>query len=265
VQVTLPSIRLGTQLVLGPGLNLGCPVTGVGALIYVADASAANGGGRTQLMTAAMPAVASGPNMVINLVNGERLQFEIAPGAIVMCARLSTYFVLEDPRMPGVGGWLMRSDIAPGFPITPIGVPNQVYVTTAMVPVSPGTVDMQLVYRVTSELTGSRTGNPINDMWAFEGPEESYFQVGAAEGGLTGPNRFNWAEVRQVTTHFQVRTLRTVTGKGPPKDVEPIGNRPAPIQIPNGFQVQRVTASEVLMSMRLFDLGLPMGVDAEPW
>lgn len=233
------------SVVLNGALADGTPGGLPCSLGYLTDPGAANGGGRTQLM-------AITPNTdPVALQGGESLVFDVPPGAVLMCARVSTYYVSDD-------GYLWRSDIDGVNPEVLEAVGGPVYINTANTfRIAPGVVDLQAAYRISSEAGISRT-DPVNG-WAFDTDPN-----GEAETAL-GTNQANWFETRQVRVSLQLRSGRRVAEAG---DVElpVLENRAAPLPpMSRAFSFHQVTTGEVLMSLRFFDQNMLEDTPAEPW
>jgi prepilin-type N-terminal cleavage/methylation domain-containing protein len=217
-------------------------------MIYIADHSGPSGTGRVHLaridsMTADSIDVAG------------TLQFTVAIGSEVMCARISTYW-LDDQ------GWLHRSDLMTG-PLTRLHPSYPVYVDTGAGNDlhSPGVEDMQLAYRVSAEafrFAARAVPSAVEERWAFAG-------VSSANDLLNGDiNRPAWFEVRQVRLNLLERTLRKIGGSTLDKSA---GTREdgAEVRVLREHAVEWMTTAETLSNLRFFDLGSPEGAAAEPF
>lgn len=227
------------ELVDGAAGGLPC------SMAYLSDPGAANGAGRTQLM-----AITANSNPV-TLGAGETLVFDVPPGAILMCARVSTYYVSDD-------GYLWRSDIDGVAPAVIEAVGGPVFINTANTfRLSPGVMDLQVAYRLSSEAGISRA-DPANG-WAFDTGANN--EAEAALGGVPA----NWFEVRQVRISLQLRSGRRVDEAGD-VDLPVLENRATPLPpISRAYSLHQVTTGEVLTSLRFFDQNMIEATPAEPW
>ena len=224
---------------LQPGANVGaCTVA------YVSDHTGANGAGRTQLLRCG--------------ATDDPLLFDIAPGADLMCARWSTYWV--DNRFQ-----LHRSDLDPALGTLSLmgGLLHVPAGGGALDVIAPGVVDLQVAYRLSSA-AGPTT---VATSWAYD--EVSPTLIAGAQ----------WFEVRQARVNLLFRTLRAVDDQANGQDMPVMENRPAggALSLPtvisairvNGtshaYRFVRMTTSQVLHNQRFFDLNLPTGVPADPY
>lgn len=227
-----------------PAIN--CP----SGMIYVVDHSAPTGAGRTQLLF-----VDSYPPNAINTTGN--LQFTLASGSDVMCARLSVYWVDDT-------GWMHRSDLTnPGAALVNLG--GQVWVDPSNVGadmISPGVIDLQVAYRVSAEVyTQNGAAPPVGQperMWIYEGV------AGNADALMAGPM---WFEVRLVRINILQRTMRHIEATNSTKDIVRREDAQAlpPINLTRALAAEWVVATEALTNLRYFDLGAPSGVVAEPF
>lgn len=218
-------------------------------MIYISDNSAPTGTGRAHL--------ARVDSMTADLVNiAGVLQFTVAIGSHVMCARISTYWL--DDR-----GWLHRSDLGNG-PVSRLDGRYPVYVDPAQAGNdlhSPGVEDLQIAYRVSAEayrFAAQAIPAGVEDRWAFGGGS-------SADALLAGDiNRPAWFEVRQVRVNLLERTLRKI---GESANVREVGLREdgAMNNVLREHAVEWVTTAETLTNLRFFDLGAPSGAAAEPY
>src|SRR5262249_4131485 len=134
---------------------------------------------------------------VVSAIGGDTLQFTIAPGSDVMCARISTYWV--DTKF-----WLHRSDFDPaGGGATITGGNGVVLRTTngAGDAIAPGLVGLQVADRFPCSAPGLGSATPEVGRWAYgpPGPPSGY---GPTAGGR------EWFEVRRVRINMTGRALR---------------------------------------------------------
>ena len=238
-------------LVFELGATLNCPSN----MVYVVDHTAPNGAGRSQVLF-----VDAYPPGAVDTRG--TLQFTVAPGSEVMCARVSTYWTDTD-------GWLHRSDLSgPNVGLVPIGVaPNVVYVDPTNVAtdvLGPGVLDLQIAYRVSSEVyTQNGVAAPVGQpqrMWIFEG-------VGGNADALMGTTQ-QWFEVRRVRISLLARNLRRI-------EAHTAGNEDIirredaaalpPLPFDRALHAEWVVATETLTNLRYFDMGAASGVPAEPY
>jgi prepilin-type N-terminal cleavage/methylation domain-containing protein len=217
-------------------------------LVYISDHAAANAAGRTQI--SAQGGACTG---CVNIVG--TTQFNMAPGADVMCARISTYFVGQ-PAGSQIY-WLMRSDLDPAQGQTAVnGAQGTVYVNTTpnMTTLlhSPGVYDLQVAYAFSSEFAG-RAAAPAG-RWAFA----------STPGVDPTATMTNWFEAREVRFNMLVTNVRELTESGQPIP-ELASEDGAVIQIPIERSRFRLTAGESLVSLRLFDKAMTAGIVATPY
>jgi hypothetical protein len=269
IQLVVPDPATRVQIVdpyragMGaPSLNLAplqtFPTTCPGGLVYIVDHGAANGAGKTQL------AIHGGACTGCVKINDTTI-FNIAPGAEVMCARISTYFV----GVPAAGNttvpWLLRSDIDPATtPVAVSGAAGTVNVSGSGGPGAwmdaPGVYDLQIAYAFSSELSGMARGvTPTSPAgrWAY------------APGGTADPNSTSsgWFEVREIRFDMLVASVRAIT------DINGVTTTLPEMAAEDGAQIPmppeqgrfRLSAGESLMTLRLFDKALPQGVPATPY
>ncbi len=223
--------------------------------IYVVDHTAPNGAGRAQLMNIATLVGSS-------ITTTDSLQFTLAPGSSVMCARLSTYWV-------DANGWLHRTDFGPNP--APVQIGNGLtYVDRNQVGndlAAPGVLDLQIAYRFSSEVYNNvgQIIPPASDIWrqwAYEG------RAGNLDGLLQGPpaDRLeNWFEVRRVrfnalltsVRRVDPRTSGTKTRLGREDGGQSIVDRP--------LRAEWLTTVESLTNLRYFDHGAPARVRPDPY
>lgn len=216
-------------------------------LAYLFDATSANGAGRTQLFR-----VLRDTNP-IQLAEGERLVFEVPAGALVTCARISTYWAASD-------GFLWRSDIDGSAASDLELVGGSVYIDrNNMQRLAPGLVDLQVAYRLSSEAGITREGAEA-DAWAFDAEGSQ-----AAESAVTR-SLAAWFEVRQVRFSFLLRSARKVDDTGSPVSLPRLENRAVDLEpLARAFRFHQITSGEVLMNARYFDQNTPAQTPAEPW
>lgn len=215
-----------------------CPV------LYISDHSSSNGAGRTRL-----------------LVDNEPLGFDVRLGSDVTCARLSTYWVDADYN-------LRRADfVPPSAGGNTVNVRNQlrVPVPAADQIIAAGVVDFQVAYRTSTALPNGVTANP-DELWAYASPNSGTRASQALSAGGRG-----WFEVRQVRFNVVFRTLRAVEDRAPVTvglasedrtDLDAV--LPAPARS-GAYRFLRVTSGQSLHNLRMFDLAVPAGVEANPY
>ncbi|MFO0726907.1 MAG: prepilin-type N-terminal cleavage/methylation domain-containing protein [Myxococcota bacterium] len=216
------------------------------ALYFVADYGSSTGAGRSQLI--ADPTSAT-------------LQFDVAQGAYVMCARLSLYWVDQTFA-------LRRSDYTLGSGPGVLGgvlIPSTTGMNDIMVP---GALDLQVALRLSSEAVGH--GSTADASWAFTAG-------GGSEGVLTALP-VNWFEVRQIRFSIPLRAARAVDepGQSMLSAIDDFENRPAgslaadvqalnPDGVGRGYAMVHVASSQTMYNVRYFDQNLPAGTPAEPY
>lgn len=219
-------------------------------MVYVSDQSSPSGGGRVGLF--GVNSVVAGARVTVNAP----LPFTVAPGSQVMCARVSTYYV-DDQAL------LHRSDWAGGGLTTINGAVGQVLVDlTSDQVMAAGIEDMQIAYRMSSELYvrgggAPPVGNP-DAQWVFAG------DAGNADGEM-GPD-WAWYEVRQVRFNLLARRLRRVGVTSSQSQLEVEAREDGNVRdMIRASSPDWLTSSEVVMNLRLFDMGAPSGLEAEPY
>lgn len=233
----------------GANIFTNCP------MVYVSDHSAPSGAGRAQI------AFVSNVQPTQVQIDGV-LQFTAAPGSDVMCARISTYWV-DNTNV------LHRSDMRQGAAVTQLDNRFPVFVDAGAVNdvVSPGVLDLQIAYRVSSEVYHLRGQAGVIDprtQWVYE-------------GNANNPNAFMenfanfayWFEVRAARMHILGRTLREVDSTAATQvrgytRLEDAATLP-PITVRRGFVAEWITTEEGITNLRYFDLGSPEMVRAEPY
>lgn len=245
-----------------PTHGLGCP----NGMVYISDHASSNGAGRTQIANVQpQPGgiVTVGAVTTVNL--RDQLVFDVTAGAEIMCARVSTYFVgLPVSLQPnGTVPWLMRSDLqALTKPTLLPGASGAAYLGNATIAVgdldAPGVYDLQVAYSLSSVFLNRTT--PVNMRWAFNG------QSGSPDPTTIAASKAGWFEVRQVRFNMLFGSVRAVANSGTLTSVpEPPAEDGAPIPMPIDRGRYRVTAGELLTSIRFFDKAVPSGVNADPW
>jgi prepilin-type N-terminal cleavage/methylation domain-containing protein len=245
VVVADPTTRVTTDQPSGPPepnrLFIDQPIRCPNDLVYIVDHSAANGAGRTHL------ARIDGASPTSTLRGAEVLQFSIAPGSDVMCGRISVYWL--DPA-----GQLMRADLDPdpGAGFTTLS--GLLGFTSAPEVISPGGVDLQIAYSLSSEADGvGRTAAPAA-RWAY------------GTGSPTTIADENWFEVRMVRINLLLRSLRMVqestfaVQQGTLEDEPPPGKT-----ILQTYGRQLLTTTVVLTNQKYFDYSATAGQSAEPF
>jgi prepilin-type N-terminal cleavage/methylation domain-containing protein len=227
--------------------------------IYIADHSAANAAGRTQITNWAV----AGP-----VVQTDRLQFDIPPSSEVMCARISTYWVGSLPTtaggVPGVN-WLFRTELgsqAPGGGAGAVNVINGAGGLPALIGGNsigldaPAIEDFQVAYRFSSFAVGA-AATP-DQRWAF-----------AANSGYAAPPGTNWFEVRQVRFNLMVSAVRgvedAVAGVDAVIQEQRAEDGQGTLALMRARGRFQFASGETLMSIRFYDKNLPSTVAAEPY
>ena len=223
-------------------------------MVYVVDHTAPTGAGRAQILF-----VANYPPNAVNTVGN--LQFTVAPGSDVMCARVSTYWT-------DTTGWFHRSDITgPGVGLVNLGGTGPTFAdgtNVATDALGPGVLDLQVAFRVSSEVyTQAGAVAPVNQpqrTWIYEGV------AGNADARMVGTQQ--WFEVRMIRVNLLARNLRRIQphvgGNANIARVEDAAALP-PIPLTRALGAEWVTATETLTNLRYFDLGAAAGVAAEPY
>lgn len=227
-----------------PAAGTSLPAAGCGILM-ISDHSASTGAGKTQIFQA-----------------NDAMQFDAAPGSEIMCARVSTYFV-------DIQNNLRRADLAVNAApaLTPGGSGTRIYhnaATGIADVVTPGVIDLQFAYQVSSELFANPTIAP-DQRWAFDA------LVGNANGVIAAPER-GWFEVREVRINVLARSARPVDDTRNAEAITEGANtmENSVVVIPTrdqsiAFGRARVTTSELLTNVKLFDLNVSRGAPAEPF
>lgn len=220
--------------------------------VYIVDNTAPNGAGRVQLAR-----FVSVVNDVVTLADS--LQFTLAPGSSVMCARLSTYWV-------DVQGWLHRTDFGPAPTPQPIG--GLVWIDTSRIAqgfdlLAPGVIDLQIAYRFSSELylnEGLVIPPPtvLDAQWAFEDNPNNV-------DGYLGPRPQHWFEVRRVRLNALLTSLREVDPRNFGQKERAFREDGQPSNVNRPLRAEWTTTTEALTNLRYFDYGAPQGVVAEPY
>ncbi len=215
-------------------------------LIYIVDNTAPSGAGRAMLAYVASWDAAG-------LTIFDAFAFTVAPGARVMCARISTYWVDDQ-------GWFHRSD----FDRRGQGA-QQIAGTMVMVDaastignaISPGVDDFQIALAMSADVQ-RRRGLALDPATRFV----------FAPGGLTPPvppTRNEWADVRQVRFNVLSRTLRKVVSTSQGVRLQAREDGAVPPARSRGHGTEWVTSTEVLMSLKFFDEGAPANTVADPF
>ena len=220
-------------------------------LVYAVDHTAPNGAGRAQLLV--LVGVVGD-----TVTTAGNLQFTLAPGSSVSCARLSTYWV-------DANGWLHRTDFGAGA--APFLLGGQVWVDAASVGandlIAPGVLDLQIAYRFSSEIyTNAALALPApNDFeaqWAHEGRLRNVDLMLLA-------NPQNWFEVRRIRVNTLVRTQRQVDPRAVTQKNLLAREDGVVTAVNRSVRVEWVTTAETLTNLRYFDYGAPQGVVSEPF
>ncbi|MBK6686999.1 MAG: prepilin-type N-terminal cleavage/methylation domain-containing protein [Deltaproteobacteria bacterium] len=267
VQLVVPDLGSVRQVALqlaGPAaLFAGANLIGLGVLAcptgvaYVVDHTSPTGAGRTQVFQ-------------INPATGaalDNLQFDIAAGSEVMCARVSTYWV-EIPPAPATPT-LRRSDWRPlDGPVAMGPLRRLAPAANAADIVAPGILNMQVAYRMSAEAfidAGVPIGAGVTG-WAYEAAGDFGGNLNLPGPGLNSPVTPRWFEVRQVRINLLARTMRKMQVANGNRNVNLREDQVAnTIPLLRDLRADWVTASEALINLRYFDLGAPPGVDAEPY
>lgn len=237
----------GTNVVLVENsVTFQCPT----GLIYVSDHTAPTGAGRAQLLF-----MVGAPNAV-GIPTVDTLQFSVADGSDVMCARVSTYWV-------DAAGWLHRTDLTRTPPVR-LSPAFDVYVDPSRVGpdrAAPGVLDMQVAFRVSAEVY-ELAGAPIPvveaGQWAFEG------RAGNADVLMNAMNR--WFEVRAVRVNMLARTMRKIEDVGATERTIPrLEDGGADLTLPRRLGAEWITFSDAVTNLRFFDFSAPSGIAAEPY
>jgi prepilin-type N-terminal cleavage/methylation domain-containing protein len=248
------SAAAATTLTMDPLAALGGFAPGSCPLVYIVDHSTPGGNGRTQI------AVNLGPAGNVIQV-GDPLNFAVAQGSDVMCARISTYWV-DDTDGDGFGNFLARSDItgAPG-PNVCAGV----FLPAGFGPadmIAPGVVDMQIAYNFSAEVfrnAGVGLAASEDARWAYNG-------VGNVDP-LIAAAPLDWSEVRMVRFNILTKRMRAIDNFATTVlvPVAPTEDRAGMGPLPAAVTPEWLTATEVLTNLRYFDAGMPANVLAEPY
>lgn len=217
------------------------------ALLYILDTTSPTGAGSAQLAFVQGWAV----NQLI--ISGT-FQFTVSPGARVMCARISTYWVDDQ-------GWLHRSDVDDaGDGVTRIAgslvmVGNAPAFADAM---SPGVDDFQVALGMSADVFRRRGAAP-NPATRFV----------FSPGGIAppaGPGLDEWADVRDVRFNILTRTLRKINEVGGVRQPTAREDGPAPAQARSmAHAMEWVTSTEVLVSLRYYDENAAPNLEADPF
>lgn len=216
-------------------------------LYYVVDHSASNGAGRAHLMRIDVNATAGLPS---NLMDAETIQFAIAPGSDVMCARITVYWIDS-------GGALVRADLNPAPTAPWIPLTGALGHTGTVEMVSPGAVDLQIAYGLSSDAVAMTRASLPAARWAY----------GAGSPTQIGPaNRADWFEVRSVRINLLMRSLRKVQETGfaqlqMPNEDDPTAGK----SILQTYGRQLLTTTVVLTNQKYFDYSATAGQSAEPF
>lgn len=251
VVVSDPTTRTVVTETSGPPnplqIFLADPIRCPNDLYYVVDHSASNGAGRAHLMRFT-PVAFPGAS---NLQDAETIQFAIAPGSDVMCARISVYWI-------DTTGSLMRADLDPDPAATWTPLSGRLGHTGTVEVVSPGAVDLQIAYSLSSDaLTVNRATLPPS-RWAY----------GAGSiTDLTLPANWNdWFEVRAVRLNLLMRSLRKVQETGFAVQQTLNEDDPGPEKtILQTYGRQLLTTTVVLTNQKYFDYSATAGQSAEPF
>ncbi|MEM7678659.1 MAG: hypothetical protein AAF449_21980, partial [Myxococcota bacterium] len=225
-------------------------------VVYAVDHTAPNGAGRAQVF-----AVNAFAGNTITTVGA--LQFTLAPGSTVMCARVSTYWV-------DLQGWLHRTDLQPGggpfIGLSPVVAVDSSQVGTDMA--SPGLVDLQVAYRFSSEVyvrAGLAVPAPgsIPSQWAYGGDALNIDTPGRPS--LT-VDLANWFEVRRARVNLLLRSVRNpeASNAGGQKNLTAREDG-AIATVDRLLRAEWATTSETLTSLRYFDFHASPSVDSEPF
>ena len=224
------------------------------SFIYVVDHTAPSGAGRAQLMQLV--------SVVGDVVTtSDQLQFNLAAGSYVACARLSTYWVDDQ-------GWLHRTDFGAGANPVQLGAglafvdANQVGNDLMM----PGVLDLQIAYRFSAELHRNN-GLPIPaaaslpEQWAYEG------RGGNVNGLVIGSPLAleGWFETRMVRFNALLRVARLTDPRRFGQMTKAAREDGNPTQVDRTYRAEWVTTTESLTNLRYFDHGTPAGIRPEPF
>lgn len=218
--------------------------------VYVNDQSSPTGAGRVGLFGK------SGASDDGAFTHGA-LPFTVAPGSAVTCARVSTYWVDGD-------GHLHRSDWTGGALESLDGATGRVFFDPGDDQIlAAGVVDLQVAHRVSAEIYRSNGMVPPaadpDAQWVFAGAG------GNPDGLMASPQA--WFEVRQVRYHLLLRRLRRIDDSLGRMELPGREDRSGE-DLPELYRASSpawLSGSELLVNLRLFDLGAPEGLPAEPF
>lgn len=223
-----------------------CATNPAQRLIYIIDNTAPNGSGRAMLAY-----VSTWDATGLTIINA--FPFTISPGARVMCARISTYWVDDQ-------GWFHRSDFnRRGQPVDPIPGSLVMVDSAASVndTVSPGVDDFQVAFAMSADVQ-RRRGLPLD-------PTTRHVFAPGGMAAPAAPNLSEWADVRQVRFNVLSRTLRKVISTSQAVTLQPREDGPVPPVRSRGHGTEWVTSTEVLMSLKLYDESAPQNTVADPF
>ncbi len=243
--VVANAARAGTNLISverEPG-----PIFDNCGMVYVHDHDNPTGGGRTQISF-----IESTAGSTIQTVGS--LMFTVTPGAEVMCARISTYWVDTD-------GWMRRSDLEPGGVLQIPG--SRVFVSAAQANsdvIAGGVLNFQVAYKLSAEYFRAAGTVPGDEQlrWAF-GPSPS-----AESARLFSEPRW-WFEVRMVRAHVFAERLRAPGASETVVLEEDRENGDIPPERTRGRGGDWVSVAEPVTNLRMFDRATPVDVPAEPY
>ncbi|MEQ8279566.1 MAG: prepilin-type N-terminal cleavage/methylation domain-containing protein [Deltaproteobacteria bacterium] len=225
------------------------PCAGVDRLVYIVDNSGPSGAGRALV---AFLASWDATGITI-LAGGTGFPFTVAPGARVMCARISTYFVDSN-------GWLVRSDIDDRTDASSI-VQGRVMVndaTTLQNAISPGVEDFQIALGMSADYQRFIAAPvDITTSWLFTNPAG----VAAPNGGTAA----GWSDVRAVRFNVLARTLRKIIDTTQVAHPAAREDGAPPQLLSRGHGVDWISSTEVMTSLKYYDENAPQNLVADPY
>lgn len=241
----------GTQTIeLADGAALAeCP------FVMITDLGRATGAGRSQI---------SGNTGVAGntlTING-RLLFGVQPESTVACARISTYWVDTDRwlhRTDAASGGLAGSVVTSFAELSGGGVFIDTNAIRASDRITPGVLDLQIAYRVSSEafrLNGQAVPGSADQAWAFDGS-------GAADGLFA--NEQAWFEVRVVRAMLTVQSLQTGHVSEHDREIPRVFDGPGTLTTRLAAQPHGIDVAETLTNLEYYDLAAPIAQAPEPY
>ncbi len=244
--MTMAPYNAGVDPALPAPAQITPPCAGVNRLIYIIDNSGPSAAGRVMIAF-----LAGWDATGITILGG--FPFTVAPGARVMCARISTYFVDSN-------GWLVRSDVDE-FTDNASIVQGRVMVNNAtnlQNAVSPGVEDFQVALGMSADYQRF-IGAPVDitTSWLFTNPAGVAPPNGATAAG--------WSDVRSVRFNVLARTLRKIIDTTQVAHPAPREDGAAPPLLSRGHGVDWITSTEVMTSLKYYDENAPQNLVADPF